>query len=852
MLKLNNVLISIATAFLLISCGGGGGGVSSSSGSSVSSNYGNSSCSYSCSNTSNSNGSSFASGTSTSYNSSTAATWASSAEFDEILGDAALSGVKSTQNIYEIMNVHKAYGYGFTGEGVTIHVQDSGFDKDHHEFDDKTITLYQTNYTSDTSTSYHANSVASVALGDNNTNTTGSMMGVAKDADLYFSDYDTNKSGSDVAADWSDALDAAPSTTAASNHSYGITADIHTVLAYQSNNSLSDAATIEAYMDAAGWSSTSGEVANWIASLKTFQANKGVIVWANGNHSDQGWNTDKSHFLAALPEMDSALKGAWLTVSTVDIEGSAGNETYHNRYANCGVTASYCLSVDSYGLTVAAHENANSGTVDYDGSSSYYSTTTAGNSFGAPMVSGSVAILAEAFSSLTPKELAARLLATADNTWFTSDGTTEFSNGVKHGFNFRFGHGIPDLYKALQPITSSMLGNSVLVGNSINNSEAYSLNASGLSMDNAFGDAFAKGLENETGVFFDALYGNFNYDFSKSANTINNNSQKDPFEKPIAYNTLQFETKNGVNSNFVSVLENSNNGNFINPNKGFAYTAEFNNKDFVFSKKIPLEATLGFYSFDDDVLINKNREAFRIPFIQDSDDGFSYASNIIKSGNNSISIGYYNTNDNNTYDKQALVSSFNFGSNESITSIVLGYAEEEERFLNSSTSGAFNLNGKNAPTNFISKKLNKKFFNGNELLVTASYGVTNVNTNKDTLINKMDNLFSSSFAINYLNKGLVNQKDSFSITLHQPHRIETGSANIAIPAGRDKSGNLYYRNKDIPLSPSGRQLDLSMAYNYDFSLRSSISANASIINNYNHIKDNEIHNSLSLMYNLSF
>ena len=323
----------------MISCagGGGGGGAGTGSGDSVSSNYGNSSCSYSCYNTSNSNGSSFASGTSASYNSSTAATWASSAEFDEILGDAAVSGVQSTQNIYEIMNVHKAYAYGLL-DGVTIHIQDSGFDKDHHEFDDKTVTLYQTNYTGDSSTSYHANAVASVALGDNNTNTTGSMMGVAKDADLYFSDYDTNKSGSDVAADWSDALDAAPSTTAASNHSYGITADIHTVLAYQSDNSLSDAATIEAYMDAAGWSSTSGEVANWIASLKTFQANKGVIVWANGNHSDQGWNTDKSHFLSALPEMDSDLKGAWLTVSTVDIEGSAGNETYHNRY-ECGATA---------------------------------------------------------------------------------------------------------------------------------------------------------------------------------------------------------------------------------------------------------------------------------------------------------------------------------------------------------------------------------------------------------------------------------------------------------------------------------------------------------------------------------
>ena len=94
----------------------------------------------------------------------------------------------------EVMNVHKAYGYGYSGDGVTIHVQDSGFDKDHHEFNGKTVTLYQTNYTSDTTSSYHANSVASIALGDYNgissgdmNSSTGSMMGVAYNADLYFS-----------------------------------------------------------------------------------------------------------------------------------------------------------------------------------------------------------------------------------------------------------------------------------------------------------------------------------------------------------------------------------------------------------------------------------------------------------------------------------------------------------------------------------------------------------------------------------------------------------------------------------------------------------------------------------------
>ena len=367
-----NSSLLILSFLLLVNCGGGGGG--GSSGSSVSSSYGGSSCVYSCSDTSNSNGSSFASETSSSYDASTASTWAAREEFGDILYTSSYEGVTSTQNPYEVMNVHKAYGYDLSGDGIYIHVQDNAFDKDHHEFTDKTVTLYQTNYTSDTTSSYHANSVAGIALGDYNSNTSGSPMGVAYMADLYFSDYNTLKSGSDYAADWSSALDDAPAATAASNHSYGITADIETVKTYQSDNSLSDAATIEAYMDAAGLTSTTSGASDFIASLKSFQANKGVIVWALGNHSDQSWDTDKVHFLAALPELDSDLKGAWITAATVDIEGSSGNETYHNRYQNCGITASYCLSTDSYGIVVAAYENVNSGTVDSDGSSSYYYT----------------------------------------------------------------------------------------------------------------------------------------------------------------------------------------------------------------------------------------------------------------------------------------------------------------------------------------------------------------------------------------------------------------------------------------------------------------------------------------------
>ncbi len=828
--------LSIVTATFLISCGGGGGGGSSSAAKT------------------NDN---FSSGTSEgTYNSSTASSWASNSEFDGVLNTGTFSGRSTSQNIYEIMGVHKAYGYGLSGDGYYIHIQDDRIDMNHMEWANKTINQHQSNATTDVNShssgnNYHGASVASIALGAYNNNAKTDVMGVAYNADLHYSDYDTLKSGySDYAAHYAAALDGAPSKTAASNHSYGVVGtNIQTVKNYKNNNNVSTAYTVGVYLSAAGLTSSTANAQTWINSLNSFQDNKGVIVWALSNDSSH----TEAHWMAGLPQLETSLKDAWITAGTVDISGSAGNETYTSVYSDCGSTAAYCLVTDSYGINVASYENALTSGIDTDGSSSnYYTDGTAGNSFGAPMIAGLVTLTQEAFPNLTPEQITDRLLATADNTFFTASANTSFTNGVTHGYNSVYGHGIPDIYKALQPITSSMFDNSFLTGNNINNSNAYSLSSSTLNMDEAFGDALSKGLEGERSVFFDALYGDFNYDFSKTVNTIYSKTVNNPFEKPTTYESIEFQPSKGIRSNFISALDENDNEKFMNPNNGFAYTAEIKNKDFVFTNKMPLEIALGFYEIDDSAFLQNKNESFRIPFIKDAEDGFGYASNILKNGNNSLSFAYYDTNNNEAYDKQAFVSSFNFGNADSRKSIVLGYTEEEERFLGSNSGGAFNLNNQDAPTNFIANKFYKKFFNDDEFLIVTSYGLTDVNTNKDTLINNIGMLSSSSFAIKYSTKKILKSKDSFSISLSQPHRIEAGSANISIPSGRDKLGNLYFRNKDISLSPSGRQLDLSLAYNYDLSERSKISTNAILTSNEDHIKSNELHNSLSIVYDLSF
>ena len=67
--------------------------------------------------------------------------------------------------------------------------------------------------------------------------------------------------------------------------------------------------------------------------------------------------------------------------------------------------------------------------------------------------------------------------------------------------------------------------------------------------------------------------------------------------------------------------------------------------------------------------------------------------------------------------------------------------------LNNSFEGALSVEDNN-PTNFIAFKKNKKI-NAGELMFVSSFGTTDVNNNNNSLIRNIDDIYTSSFAINY-------------------------------------------------------------------------------------------------------
>ena len=164
-----------------------------------------------------------------------------------------------------------------------------------------------------------------------------------------------------------------------------------------------------------------------------------------------------------------------------------------------------------------------------------------GSSYAAPQVSGVVALLAQAFSNHTPEQLVDRILASANNSFFTVEGYTNFNNGIKHGYGATYGHGIVDALGALSPINTGLysvsqlhVGSSVpnctfdgykviknqnggggnLVNSNFGQSLSYDLNSSQFIQSGSFGKSIAEALQGKTAFYYDSMNGGFRFNIS--------------------------------------------------------------------------------------------------------------------------------------------------------------------------------------------------------------------------------------------------------------------------------------------------------------------------------------------------
>ena len=440
------------------------------------------------------------------------------------------------------------------------------------------------------------------------------------------------------------------------------------------------------------------------------------------------------------------------------------------------------------------------------------------------MISGAVALLAEAFPTQTPAEWADRLLASSDNTFFTHSGTTTFGNGYQHGYNAEFGHGIMDIYAALQPITASGLTR-VFIGGSINSDESYTFGSSQITTSRSFGDSLYQGLKGLTGYTYDDLGGGFGYEMAHHINMASDNTP-----------TIDIPSELGKLPVIATGLTTPN------------WKHDFNRviANFSSSENLKTAATVGSASlpvqsfFESTIDTTAELSNFKTPYLTSNHEnvgiGTSYQMRdarllfgmTIPAG--SDLDGYLGKTTTFT----ASVEHGNRGKR--TLTLMAGLTQEKDKLLGSTGAGAFSLSGSRSDTTFATLKGQAKLADDIFLTGITTLAYTNMTSPRHSLVGSSNDVRSSSHSL-IINKRHLLGDDNLSAFVVQPNRIGSGSMKVHIPTLADTYGTINYNTKNISLEPSGRQLNYGLSYRKNISDDLSFSFKHVVTNNPNHTDD---------------
>jgi len=370
------------------------------------------------------------------------------------------SAVPNSGLLYALQSSGAAFAHaaGLDGIGQTIAISDSHISPTHEAFGVSRLQVLSNgpavrcNQQGQCSPDEHGTSVASVAAG----NASG-FIGIAPEADILFGTFDTDLELAELG------VRALADRAVAWNNSWGYSTLRLNQIGFN-----------------AAFAGTDGQA--YLASLRNYAAH-GVVVFAVSN-IDSG----SAGLMDGLPWLEHQFEAGWLAVANGVPTFSMGEiSSVYLLSSPCYQSARWCLVAD--GTWNAAY-----------GPDDEYRPTT-GSSFAAPQVSGALALLGEAFPTLSPHELRIRLLASAADGFFTPDARVELADGFFKGYSVIFGHGFLDIAAALRPIGGTTM--SMASGASLSTDKPV------LRTGTAFGDAVEVSLAGTNVAVRDALSAGF-------------------------------------------------------------------------------------------------------------------------------------------------------------------------------------------------------------------------------------------------------------------------------------------------------------------------------------------------------
>ncbi len=751
------------------------------------------------------------------------------------------------QPALEQVNAHYAYARGATGEGVTIGIIDSGIDPGHTKFagklhtDSFNVAGYDPDYSFcamsepdgscslDAGPPSHGTLVGGVIAANRQTdatNGTGSefaVHGIAFDAKLfsvgipfgdppdYYDPIDLSLPGSLGSTDLEFAEISKrlnPSVTAI-NLSFGFFGNIEDYNETEIRGALP--LTLEA-----------------IAQAATPASERTIYVWAAGNargevHFDGTIESATSvEIVAGLPVRIPELRGHSVAVVATDQNGEIAGFS-----SRCGIAKDFCLAAPGVELTAPLPN-----TYCPTGSGDCYASAS-GTSLAAPVVTGGVALLAQYYrDQLGNDEIVRRMLETANKEGIYADSDI-------------YGQGFLDLDSATRPVG----GTRMLTGHSLSGPSAPE-SLSTVSLGPAFGDALSRGLASSEIASFDELDAPF---FRPLNDYIQPNASagarleerlwvlgNDP--RGGVWNTQDLELRMRLepvpDRRYYGLIPSGISAEADAEITGLhSYTRRGTGYDTIESRLASLSLTR--HAGDNEIFFGLRSHpgwrfglhatgsitpgtftddaAFTNPFLTFARNGAA-AGIAIPIGKSALSIAafhgaaqYGERRDIDTSQSTGALAEYRFAHNRlSGVAIQAGWLMEPDRLAGSRPSGAFGE--LNADTVFTGVSAYRRLGNHWTVLGDLHAGVSLTGMQKYGMLRDPSALWTSTFAIGVIGEDIGYTHDRLAFRLSQPLRVESGNARFHWSSGRTRNRQVQIERSTLDLEPSGRQLDLELAY----------------------------------------
>ena len=680
-----------------------------------------------------------------------------------IAGSAEFTGQWSLSDI----GADYAYARGYTGDGVTVGIIDTGVDGEHDAFEGKLHSRSAIasdscpggtcSFTAIRDTGSHGTAVggliAAAKLGD-------WMHGVAYEAELLAIGIQLG-SGSSVYRPVD--LSNGPSFRRLDEQRQGIYRRISGATRII-NHSFGYEGVVTGYT-AAEYRAAFGRTIDSLIQAGTADSEKMILVWSAGNSfgkfDAQGNPADASspNISAGTPHLFPELKGHFITVVATQSDGTIAS--YSNR---CGVAADFCIAAPGHSVVAPAPRTENR------------YRRISGTSAAAPHVAGALAVMEEAFrGQLGSTELVTRLFAAADKT------------GIYANRNI-YGEGFLDLEKATRPIGTSRASLTYDL-----DGPAVALGRTAVAAGPAWGDALTVSLAGREIAVFDSMNA--------------------PFFLPMDGFIAPWPMDEGYRADrrFARFRERASDPVTAAAAFPGAWTL---------STALDLGSAL--YERGSGGRWAPRSSAMQNAWLTPGSRGLGVGRDLLRLGRNArIRTGFLIQNAAGTRDEPLFAAGRAHGAflNLDITGggvryiAELGLLHEPERLLGAGAGGAF---GGLAGSTWFSRLLaERELAKGLRLVAVAQAGFTSGDAGRG-LFRAMQGVLSSAFSAGVYWYGTgFEQRESIWLTVSQPLRNESGGLELDYPIGRTRAGGVLRQSALLGAAPSGRQIDLTLGYETD-------------------------------------